>query len=105
MRTEDLGTRWHQKQLNTVDDEIARFAFICDIKILDPGVIERVIAGDATVCGKNNKKAFRQLRALVGMHYALTDDSIRSLGPEESGKLLDEIRERLRKRYDLGGAH
>jgi hypothetical protein len=39
------------------------------------------------------------------MHYALTDDSIRSLGPEESGKLLDEIRKRLRKRYDLGGAH
>ena len=58
MRTEDFGSRWHQSQLNTVDDEIAKLAFICDIKMLDPGVIERVIAGDATVCGKNNRKRF-----------------------------------------------
>jgi hypothetical protein len=103
MRTEDLGPVWHTTQLNKVDDEIARAAFICGIKMLDPGVIERVVSGDETVCTKKNPKAFTKLRSLVKMHYALTDDSMLSLGPEETAKILDQIRERLRARYELGG--
>jgi hypothetical protein len=103
MATQDLGKQWHETQLGTVDAEIARQAAICDIRILDPGVIERIIAGDASVCGRGGEQAFRKLRGLVKMHYSLTDDSIRALGPEASAKLLDEIRERLRKRFDLGG--
>ena len=67
------------------------------------GVIERVIAGDETVCARSSKKAFRQLRALVKMHYALTDDRLLALGPDESAKILISIRARLRARYDLGG--
>ncbi|HKE93329.1 MAG TPA: hypothetical protein VKB34_03405 [Povalibacter sp.] len=103
MGTQDLGSQWHESQLGPVDEEIARLAFICDLKMLDPGIIERVIAGDETVCGRSNAKAFRQLRALVGMHYALTNDSLTALGPEESGRILDQIRERLRGRFDIGG--
>ena len=102
--TQDLGKQWHETQLGNVDAEIARQAAICDIRILDPGVIERIIAGDASVCGRKSEQGFRNLRGLVKMHYALTDDSIAALGPEESAKLLDSIRERLRKRYDLGGS-
>jgi hypothetical protein len=103
MRTQDFGKRWHKSQLDAVDDEIARQAFLCGLKLLDPGVIERVISGDATVCARNKAKAFRQLRALVKMHYALADDSLRDLGAEESASILNTIRERLRKRYELGG--
>jgi hypothetical protein len=103
MPTEDLGPVWHTAQLNQVDDEIARNAFICGLKMLDPGVIERVVSGDETVCTKKNPKAFAKLRSLVKMHYALTDDSMASLGPEETAKILEKIRERLRKRYDIGG--
>jgi hypothetical protein len=103
MGTEDLGTRWHLTQLGTVDKEIARLAAICEIRMLDPGVIERVMANDETVCGKKNEKAFRKLRTLVGMHYALANDSIQSLGPEASAKILTEIREHLGKRFDIGG--
>jgi len=103
MATQDLGKEWHQQQLNTVDDEIAKMAFICGIRILDPGVIERVIADDASVCGRPNEAAFRKLRGLVSMHYALTDDSMNALGADESVKILNEVRERLRKRFDLGG--
>ncbi len=103
MATQDFGTEWHQAQLGPVDAEIARLAAVCDLRILDPGIIERVVSGDDTVCGRNAADAFRKLRSLVAMHYALTNDSIQSLGPEESGKILDRIRERLRGRYDLGG--
>jgi hypothetical protein len=104
MGTPDFGTQWHESQLGPVDEEIARLAAICDLRILDPGVIERVIAGDESVCGRSSEKAFRSLRALVGMHYALTNDSLQALGPEESGRILDQIRERLRARYDIGGS-
>jgi hypothetical protein len=101
--THDLSSRWHESQLNPVDDEIARLASICDIRILDPGVVERVVAGDASVCGRTNAKAFQKLRKLVGLHYTLTNDSVAALGPEASGKILDQIRERLAKRFELGG--
>ena len=103
MRTHDLNPQWHQTQLSRVDEEIARLGFLCGIKMLNPGVIERVIAGDETVCARSSRKAFRQLRALVKMHYAPTDDSLLALGLEESTKIPDSIRARLRARYDLGG--
>lgn len=103
MGTQDLSSRWHESQLGTVDDEIAKLALICKIKILDPGVVERVVAGDASLCSRANEKAFQKMRRLVAMHYALTNDSLLALGPKESQRILDEIRERLRKRFDLGG--
>ncbi len=103
MPTPDFGSQWHESQLAPVDAEIARLATICDMRILDPGVIERVLAGDESVCGRASEKAFRKLQGLVKMHYALTDDSLRALGPEESARILDQIRERLRGRYDIGG--
>jgi hypothetical protein len=43
------------------------------------------------------------MRRLVAMHYALTNDSVQALGEEESARILAEIRERLRKRFELGG--
>lgn len=103
MATPDFGRRWHQTQLGNVDREIARLATICDIRVLDPGVIERVIANDETVCRRRTTKAFRQLRSLVNMHYALVNDSLAALGPEDSSKILDDIRTRLRAQYDIGG--
>lgn len=103
MSKHDFSQRWHEKQLGSVDDEIARMAFICGVPLLDPGVIEKVVAGDESVCGKPNAEAFRKLRGLVGMHYTLTSDSLQSLGPEETAKILAQIRERLQTRFKLGG--
>lgn len=104
MTTQDFGPRFHTKQLSSVDAEIAKMAYICDIRLLEPGIIEKVVAGDASVCGKANPEAFRKLRGLVGMHYMLTNDSLQSLGPEETAKILAGIRERLQDRFELGGA-
>lgn len=102
MGTHDLSSRWHESQLGPVDAEIAKLAHICKIKILDPGVIERVVAGDTSLCSRANEPAFQKMRRLVAMHYALTNDSVQALGEEESARILDKIRERLRKRFDLG---
>ncbi len=103
MTKQDLGPRWHTKQLNSVDSEIAKMAYICDIRLLEPGVIEKIVAGDASVCGKSNPEAFRKLRGLVGMHYMLTSDSLQNLGPEQTQKILSEMRAKFQDRFDLGG--
>jgi hypothetical protein len=104
MGTQDLSSRWHESQLGPVDGEIARLALVCKISILDPGVVERVVAGDTSLCSRADEQAFQKLRRLVAMHYALTNDSVQALGPKESARILDEIRERLRRRFELGGS-
>jgi hypothetical protein len=101
--THDLSSRWHEAQLATVDDEIARLALICNIRILDPGAVERIVAGDASLCSKASELSFQKMRRLVAMHYSLTNDSIEALGPRASGEILEQIRKRLSKRFDLGG--
>jgi hypothetical protein len=92
-------------QLDEVDKEIARLATICDVKVLDPGVIERVIRNDISVCGSKNELAFKKLRAVIGMHYAVRDRALEDLGVEETNRIVIEIVNRLRKKHEdrLGG--
>lgn len=103
MGTHNFGREWHEKQLGVVDDEIAKLSFICGIALLDPGVVERVVAGDESVCTRPNTSAFRKLRGLISMHYTLAEDSIRTLGAEKTADIVAAIRERLRERFELGG--
>jgi hypothetical protein len=86
-------------QLNEVDKEIARLASICDVKILDAGVIQRVIANDATVCGKSNQLAFDKLRTALLIHYAVMEKSFDRLGVDETRKVVDVIVAKLRERF------
>jgi nitrite reductase/ring-hydroxylating ferredoxin subunit/transposase len=43
----ELGAQWWARNLDDVDREIARLATICNVRILDAGVIERVLHNDA----------------------------------------------------------
>jgi hypothetical protein len=103
MGTHDFSREWHEHQLGAVDDEIAKLSFICGIPLLDPGVVERVVAGDESVCTKPNAAAFRKLRGMISMHYTLAEDSIRVLGKDQTAEIFAAIRERLRDRFELGG--
>ncbi|MCC6608980.1 MAG: hypothetical protein IT515_04790 [Burkholderiales bacterium] len=92
-------------QLDTVDQEIARLAAICQVQVLDPGVIERIIRNDISVCGSRNELAFKKLRAVIGMHYAVRDRALEDLGVEETNRIVIEIVARLRQKFGdkLGG--
>lgn len=103
MSTDKLGARFKKSQLDAVDEEIARLSYLCDIRLLDPGNIERVISGDESVCGKANPIAFKKLHNLAKVHYMLTEQTLQSLGAEETTRKLAEIRTRLQKRFNLGG--
>jgi hypothetical protein len=97
----DLGAKWWAKNLDDVDREVARLAAICKVRILDPGVIERVLRNDESVCGSRNKVAFDKLRGALMMHYHVRDKAVGVLGEEVTAQVIAEIVENLRKR--LGG--
>jgi hypothetical protein len=103
MRTDRPGDRFQKSRLDAVDDGIARLSFLCDIRLLEPGNIERVIAGNRTVRGRANPIGFKALHSLAKVHCMLAGKAPQSLGVEEPARKLAEIRARLQTRYNLGG--
>jgi hypothetical protein len=93
--------RWY-KHFEGIDVEIGQLAKVCEIPLLDPGVIERVLKNDALVCGHQNQRAFGKLRQLLMMHYSVRDRAVVALGEAETIKIMNEIVERLRKRFGEG---
>lgn len=96
--------RWI-KQFEQLDNQILQEAALCQIRILDPGVIERVLQDDKLVCGAENPAAFAKLRSLAMIHYSLWDKAVVALGQEGAVRIMTEIRDRMRARYgdSLGG--
>ncbi|MDH4051871.1 MAG: hypothetical protein OEU93_09845 [Rubrivivax sp.] len=96
--------RWSD-HFEEIDREIANLSVLCQIPILDPGVIERVLKNDTLVCGSQNKRAFDKLRSLLMMHYSVRDKAVVALGEAETLKMVQDIAERLAKRSGdkLGG--
>ena len=90
--------RW-SKHFEEIDREIAQLASICQIPLLDPGVIERVLHKDTLVCGSQNQRAFDKLRSLLMMHYSVRDRAVVALGEQETMVIMKDIIERLRSRY------
>ena len=73
--------RWTE-HFDEIDREIAQLASLCKIRLLDPGVIERVLKKDTLVCGTQNPRAFDKLRSLLMMHYSVRDRAVVALGED-----------------------
>jgi hypothetical protein len=101
-----LGAGWWAKNLDEVAGEIARLATICNVRILDPGVIERVLRDDASVCGSPNPLAFSKLRDALKMYYHARDKAMGVLGEAATARVVAEIVDSLRQRFGdrLGGS-
>ena len=90
--------RW-LKHFEAIDFEIGQLAKVCQIPLLDPGVIERVLHNDALVCGHQNERAFSKLRQLLMMHYSVRDRAVVAIGQQETIAIIADIVERLRARF------
>jgi len=97
----DLQTAWWATKFDDIDRELAQLATICKVPLLDPGVIERVLQNDASVCGASNPTVFAKLRSLLMMHYAVRDKAVAALGGTAAQALINTVVARLRER--LGG--
>jgi hypothetical protein len=91
------------ENLDELDREIARLALVCRVRILDPGVMLRVLQKDASVCGTENPLAFAKLHELLMLHLALREKSVEALGQAKTMAIEDYVVERLKKAFpDLG---
>jgi hypothetical protein len=97
--THDLPIAFWENNLEELDGEIARLAMLCEIRILEPGVIERVLQKDVSVCGADNPIAFSKLRSLLMMHLALRKKSVDVFGPAATAQLEDYVIDRLKQRF------
>ena len=101
----ELGAGWWGKNLEDVDREVARLASICKVRLLDPGVIQRVLDNDATVCESSNPTAFAKLRQALMMHYHVRNKAVGAMGETATQDVINEIVANLKKRLgkQLGG--
>ena len=80
--------RW-AKQFDEITGEIAKYASICRVNLLEKGIIQRVLNDDATVCGAQNESAFKKMRSLLMLHYSVREKAVAALGPQETLKFGD----------------
>ncbi|HMO46120.1 MAG TPA: hypothetical protein PKB14_08840 [Rubrivivax sp.] len=90
--------RWSD-HFEAIDKEIAQLSKVCQVPLLDPGVIERVLQKDALVCGHQNARAFDKLRQLLMMHYSVRDRAVVAVGEAQTMLIIGDIVERLRARF------
>jgi len=71
MRRDDYSLSRAAVNFLEVDRELARLAQLCRLSLLAPGVAERVLRRDASVCGTTNALAFAKLQGLLALHFVL----------------------------------
>ncbi len=100
--TKSTQTPW-VRHLDVIGDELMRLSIACKVRLRDPGVIERILKNDETVCGTKNSVGFRKLHSLVKATFYSLNKAIDRIGPEETKQITDAIIERLDKARAIGG--
>src|SRR5271165_1467487 len=67
---------WWATKIDELDREIGRLCAICEVRILDPGVIERVLKKDASVCGTPNPIAFAKLHNMLMFYFVIREKAV-----------------------------
>ena len=99
---QETNPQW-SRHLKGIADELLHLAVACDLRLRDPGVIERVLKGDDTVCGRKNEIGFRKLRALLMATFDSLGKAIDRIGPAETKKITDAIAGHVEARRKAGG--
>jgi hypothetical protein len=94
--TETKHPAW-ARHLDTIADELVRLSVACNVRLRDPGVIDRILKNDDTVCGTKNPIGFRKLRSLVMATFSSLNKAIDRIGPEEVKMITDAINERVER--------
>lgn len=100
--TESRHTPW-VRHLDAIGDELMRLSIACDLRLRDPGVVERILKNDETVCGTRNPIGFQKLQHLVGATFDSLNKAVGRIGPDETKMIIDAITERLDHRRAIGG--
>jgi len=88
---EHKHTLWG-RQIDSLARELSRQAIICDIELGTPGLAERILKNDESVCGRKNPKVFRQIRQHLMALFSLEAAAVERLGAEDTKEILDQVR-------------
>lgn len=100
----DLQIAWWAKNIEELDREIGRLCVLCQVRILDHGIIERVLKKDASVCGTSNPVAFEKLHNMLMLYFANRQKSVDAVGQLATAQIEAHVVEELRSRFaDLVG--
>lgn len=80
------------RQIDGVAHELSKLAIACDIELGEPGLAERILRNDDTVCGRRNQEAFQQMRQHLMALFDLEDRAIEHIGPKDTQEILDQVR-------------
>src|ERR1700757_4916033 len=95
----DFPIAWWTKNIDELDREIGRLCAICQVRILDHGIIERVLKKDASVCGTPNPLAFAKLHDMLMFYFAIRKESVDAVGELQTERIEAHVVEELRKRF------
>ena len=98
-QTDPLEIGWWAKNIDELDREIARLCLLCQVRILDHGVIERVLRKDDSVCGTANPIAFAKLHDLLMLYLAVRKKSVEAVGQVQTAQIEAHVVEQLRSRF------
>jgi len=83
------------RQIDSLAHELSKQAIICDIELGKPGLAERILKNDDSVCGRKNPKVFRQMRQHLMALFSLEASAVEQLGAEDTKEILDAVREAI----------
>jgi len=88
---EHKHTYWG-RQIENIAHELSRLAIACDIELGRPGLAERILKNDDSVCGRRNPKAFGQMRQHLMALFNVEAGAIERLGANDTKEILDQVR-------------
>ena len=80
------------RQVDSLAHELSKLAIACDIELGKPGLAERILRNDESVCGRSNSKAFRKLRQHLMALFSVEAGAVERLGPDDTKEILDQVR-------------
>ena len=93
------------RQIDAIAHEVSRLAIVCDIEMGRPGLAERILKNDESVCGKKNPEVFRQIRQHLMALFSLEERAIERLGPADTQEILDQVRAAIDALRSAGSGH
>jgi hypothetical protein len=101
--TETKHPAW-ARHLDGIGEELLRLSIACNLRLRDPGVVERILKGDETVCGTKNPIGFRKLRSLLQATVSSVNKAVDRIGADELKVITDGIVARMDALQTRGGA-
>jgi hypothetical protein len=92
------------RQIDNIARELSRQAIICDIELGKPGLAERVLKNDESVCGRKNPKVFKLMRQHLMALFSLEAAAVERLGAEDTKEILDQVRAAIVELRQAGSA-